>query len=134
MKSKLNSLPAKKSFHFLFWGGVNTLFGYGVSVGIYYLLNKVLPLFFILVLINIVSITFSFLTYRYFVFKSQGIWWQEYLKCYVVYGGSAVIGTIGMFILVDKLSIPFWLAQGMLMGISILCSYFGHDKFTFKRV
>jgi len=133
MEASLKELPNKKSFHFLFWGAVNTGFGYCASVGLYYLLTPYLSLLPIMLLVNVVCITFSFTTYRFFVFKSTGIWWKEYLRSYVVYGGSAIIGIIGMLLLVDQFKIPFWLAQGLLIIVSVLFSYFGHDRFTFKR-
>lgn len=122
-----------KPIKYLIVGGINTIFGYFASVGIYYALIPWLHTVFIVALINVICISFSFVTYKVFVFKSRGSWWGEYWRCYVVYGGSAVIGIVGLWFLVDGLHIPFWLAQAVLMFISIAVSYLGHDRYTFKN-
>lgn len=129
----MTSIQEKKSIRYLFWGGINTGFGYCISVGLYYWLTEVFYLIPIMIIANVISITFSFTTYRLFVFKSKGVWWHEYFRCYIVYGGSALIGILGMWILVVGLHIQFWIAQALLLIISVSISYIGHDRFTFKK-
>lgn len=124
----------KKMLRYLIVGGLNTAFGYFVTVGLYYTLRSHLHIVVIGVIANVVCITESFLTYKLFVFNSRASWWREYLRCYVVYGGSALIGIAGLWLLVNVLGIPFWLAQGLLMVISVAISFAGHDRFTFKKV
>jgi putative flippase GtrA len=123
----------KKPFKYLLVGGVNTAFGYGVSVGLYFFLNHWLHLVVIAVISNVINVSFSFLAYKLFVFRSKGIWWHEYFRSFIVYGGSALIGIMGLWALVDGFGIPFWLAQGLLMVISVLFSYVGHNRFTFRK-
>lgn len=123
----------KKPFKYLLVGGVNTAFGYAVSVGLYYFLNRWLHLVVISVLSNVINVSFSFLTYKLFVFRSTGVWWHEYLRSFMVYGGSALIGVLGLWALVDGFGMPFWIAQGSLIVISVLFSYFGHNRFTFRQ-
>lgn len=140
MISKLKSAFAgdretrKKMLRYLIVGGLNTAFGYFVTVGLYYTLRSHLHIVVIGLIANVVCITESFLTYKLFVFNSRASWWREYLRCYVVYGGSALIGIAGLWLLVNVLGIPFWLAQGLLMVISVAISFAGHDRFTFKKV
>ncbi len=119
---------------YLLVGGFNTAFGYFVSVGLYYGLNAHLHIVVIAVVANVVCITESFLTYKLFVFRTGASWWSEYLRCYVVYGGGALIGIAGLWLLVAVLSVQFWLAQGLLMVVSVVISYTGHDRFTFKKM
>jgi putative flippase GtrA len=71
------------------------------------------------------------LTYKFFVFKTKGKWLAEYLKCYLVYGMAAVLSLFLVWGLVDGLDIPFWLAQGLVMILSVAFSYFGHSRFSF---
>lgn len=123
-----------KMLRYVLVGGLNTAFGYFVTVGLYYTLKAHLHIVVIGVIANVVCITESFLTYKLFVFRSGASWWREYLRCYVVYGGSALIGIAGLWLLVDVVGIPFWLAQGLLMVVSVVISYAGHDRFTFKKV
>lgn len=121
----------EKSLRYLLVGAGNTAFGYVATVGLYYSLTPWLHLVMIMVLANVICISFSFVTYKLLVFRSGGAWWYEYLRCYVVYGGSAVIGILGLWILVDGWGIPFWLAQAALMVVTVVASYIGHDRFTF---
>lgn len=123
-----------KLLRYLLVGGGNTAFGYLATVGLYYSLSHRLHIVIIGIIANVVCITEAFITYKLFVFNSRAGWLHEYLRCYVVYGGSALIGIAGLWLLVNIAGIPFWLAQGGLMIISVLVSFVGHDKFTFKKV
>lgn len=89
-------------------------------------------IFFISVLSNLIAITFSFLVYKAFVFRTQGNWLKEYLKCFIVYGGSALFGIFMIWLLVDGFSINIWVAQFLTIAITVAGSYFGHRNFTFK--
>ena len=84
-------------------------------------------------LVNIVTISVSFLTYKLFVFKTSGNWWAEYLKAYVVYGTLALLSVFILWILVDVYKVTIWLAQGLLVIVTVIISYVGHSNITFKR-
>jgi putative flippase GtrA len=122
-----------KKLRYLLVGGFNTAFGYLASVVIYYTMQSYLHIILIGVIANIVCITLSFIMYKLFVFNSRNSWLREYLRCYVVSGGSALIGIFGLWLLVNVLDIQFWIAQGVLMVISMVISYVAHDRFTFKK-
>jgi len=117
---------------YLLAGGVNTAFGYAVGLGVYYSLSDHWHIVVLGILINVICITFSFCTYKMFVFRTKGKWLKEYLRCYVVYGSSALVGIASLWGLVDGLHIPFWLAQLFLLVLGIAISYLGHKKFTFS--
>jgi putative flippase GtrA len=123
-----------KTLRYLLAGGFNTAFGYGVSVGLYYSLRPQLHVVAIGVIANIICITEAFVIYKLFVFESRASWLREYLRCYVVYGGSMLIGIAGLWLLVDALGTPFWLAQVLVMIVCVAASLIGHDRFTFKKV
>lgn len=114
-------------------GGWNTLFGYFVSVLLYYLLHKHFHLVAIAVLGNVIAITMAFMTYKVFVFQTKGSWLPEYLRAYVVYGGTAILGIGLLWVLVDNLTIPFWIAQGLVMAVTVVISYISHSRFTFRQ-
>lgn len=128
----IKNLFEHKKTKYLIAGAVNTAFGYFVTLLIYYGLQSFLNLIAIMVLANVVCITFSFVIYKLFVFKTKANWLKEYLRCYLVYGGAAIVGIFGIWILVELLGIPFWIAQALLLSISIVVSYLGHDRFTFR--
>jgi putative flippase GtrA len=122
-----------KHLRYLLVGGWNTLFGYGTMVGLYYLLSSHLHLVVIATIANLLAISMSFTTYKLFVFRSQGKWWHEYLRSYVVYGGNAIFGILGLWLLASGMGMPVWLAQGLLMVFGVVLSYIGHQKFTFRN-
>lgn len=122
----------KRGLRYLVAGGINTLFGYVVSLVFYYNLNQELDLVLILIITNIVSISFSFLIYKIFVFKTPGNWIKEYLRCYLVYGFTAIISSACIWILVEKIALSYWIAQTLAIIIIILASYTLHNNYTFK--
>ena len=108
------------------------MFGYCVGVILYYTLSKRLHVVEIAIMGNILAITMSFLTYKLFVFRTKGNWMQEYFRSYIVYGGIALGGIALLWAMVDGLKIPFWLAQGLVIILSVCISYISHSRFTFK--
>ncbi len=122
-----------QKLRYLVVGGVNTVVGYGISVGAYQQLVGSLHIFVIGILANIVAITFSFLTYKTLVFRSNGHWLQEYLKAYVVYGGVAVFGIFLLWLFVNKIGLSIWIAQGLVTMLTVAVSYIGHKRYTFSK-
>lgn len=122
-----------KKTKFLIVGGINTIFGYIISLFLYKILDNNISLLLILILSNIVSISFSFLMYKKIVFKTPGNWFCEYLKCYIVYGFSAVLNIIAVIILIKYFAFQYWFAQGVAIVINIIFSYYSHSIYTFKN-
>lgn len=118
---------------YLIVGGWNTLFGFVVGPMIYYGLQGKMHVLLVGTIAYAASITMAFLTHKLFVFRTKGRWISEYLRCYVVYGGTATIGILALWGLVDGMGVPFWLAQALIVLITVTVSYFGHSKFTFYR-
>ena len=130
---KFIALVKSEKFRYLVAGAWNTVFGYGLGVGAYLLLSQKLHIIYISILANIVAITMSFLTYKLFVFRTSGEWLKEYLKIYLVYGTTAAIGTILLWIFVDFFYINIWLSQGLVLSSVFIFSFFLNRNFTFKK-
>ena len=126
-------MSKKRVARYLLVGGWNTLFGYGVTVLLYQKLHLLLSTLVIATLSNGIAITMSFITYRYLVFKSKGHFFREYLKSFVVYGLSGVMSIASLWYLVDHLGINIWTAQALAMIFTVIVSYFGHSRFTFRE-
>ena len=124
---------SREKIRYLLAGGFNTLVGYSIGVGLYKALESNLSIVWIGVISNIVSITASFLSYKTLVFKTKGMWLREYMKSYIVYGGIAVIGIFCLWVFVEKMKISIWLAQALVIGMTVIISYLGHSRFTFRR-
>jgi len=129
----MNKLMQSGKIRYLLAGAWNTLFGYGVGVGFLYAFHGTFNAAEIGLICNILSITMSFVSYKVFVFKTKGGWGKEYFRCYVVYGGTALIGTGMLWFMVEKVFLSYWVAQGLVIFITIIVSYVGHAKFTFSR-
>lgn len=122
-----------KKIRYLFAGGLNTVCGYFLGVGGYLWLGEWIHIIYISILVNILAITISFLTYKIFVFRTPGDWLKEYLKIYLVYGSTAIIGTLLLWFFVDSLRINIWLSQGLVLFSVFVFSFFLNRSFTFKR-
>lgn len=124
---------ARRSINYLIVGGWNTLFGYSITVFLYYHLSPVLHIITIGALTNLLTISMSFTTYKLFVFKTRGNWVYEYARSYVVYGVAALLSIAGLWILVDLINMTIWIAQGVVMAGVVALSYFGHNHYTFGK-
>lgn len=128
----LEILKSRK-FRYLAIGSANAAFGYAIVILAYKLLSPGFSIWTIGIVGNIVAITFSFVTYKLFVFKTQGHWIEEYFKAYLVYGSMALVGIVLLWLYVDLLNITIWLAQALVIVSTVVLSYVGHSRITFRR-
>lgn len=127
----LRACVASEKFRYLLAGGWNTAFGYTNGLWLYHVLEMYLNVIFISTLANIANITAAFLVYKLFVFRTHGGWLIEYLRCYVTYGGAAILGILLVWVLVSFAGVPFWISQGLAIIVTIAVSFLMHKKFTF---
>ena len=126
---KMNNLHKK----FIIFGIINTLFGYISGVTIYMLLIELFGIIIIGIINNIITITFSFITFKIFVFKTRNNnWIKEYLKCYVVYGIKAIISIFILWGCIDIFELNIFISQATAILITVVITYKGHKNFTFK--
>jgi len=129
---KLAKYAKLQGIRYLVAGAWNLLFGYMLGVVVYLWLNQIVHVIIISIIVNIITITMSFLTYKIFVFKTSGGWLTEYLKIYAVYGSTAFFGTVLLWIFIDYLKIDIWFSQGLVLSILFIFSFILNKKFTFK--
>lgn len=131
--------PAAQFGRYLVVGVCNTLFAYGSYAGLTALLtNRVAGAYVVASMISIpVNITFTFLCYKWFVFKTVGNYLQEWLRCIVVYGSGSLVGTALLPLFVYALrgmgfgrSSPY-VAGAALTAVTAMLSFLGHKKFSF---
>lgn len=126
---------------YLFVGAGNALFGYGSFATLTALLTPHIPYAYILAaaFANVLNITFSYLTYKWFVFKTKGNYLREWIRCVAVYSGVGLLGVAVLPVLVfliRRLS-PFYasapyLAGAILAALAVVVSFTGHRNFTFR--
>lgn len=125
-------LNQKKIRYFLV-GGLNAVVGYCIGVGMYKALGSNLGIVWVGIFSNVLSITVSFLTYKMLVFRTKGMWVAEYLKSYLVYGGIALISIFFLWLFVDNMNLSIWLAQALVLVVTVVISFISHSRFTFSR-
>jgi len=143
-----NSIIAKLTAHippaqfsrYLLVGIVNTVFGYATYAAFTALLTPHIPHAYVFasLLAGILNITEAFLAYKWFVFKTQGNYFREWMRCVVVYSGGILIGTLllPVFVLAIRHLTRFdssapYIAGAALTGLNVLASFFGHKNFSF---
>ena len=137
LPSSLQLLIARheKKLRFLIVGGVNTLVGLLVYPLLYLFLE---PLGWgyiqVLLLAQVICITFSFICNKYFVFKTKGNIHKEYAKFFLFYGLYLALNLLCLPLLVEKVGISPIISQTLFSVAIIVSSYFWHNFFTFKQV
>ncbi|OIQ88011.1 GtrA-like protein [mine drainage metagenome] len=119
---------------YLVAGGLNTLFGLGFYPLAYFLLAPLRSNYLLLLILSqIPCVTFSFLTNKFLVFKTNGNYAQEYTKFATYYASIFAINLASLPLLVEVLAMkPIW-AQTLFSVVTITASYFWHSRITFSN-
>jgi len=119
---------------FIVAGGLNTLFGLAAfpvlmwtfaSMSAHYLI--------ILTIAQIFSVSFSFLTNKFLVFRTSGNYLAEFGKFVTFHAAYFVANLVALPIMVELLGVPpIWGQFAFAAGV-IVSSYFWHSRITFQR-
>lgn len=121
------------ALRFLIVGGWNFIFGYGAFAGLYWLFNGRWSDWLISVFATVLGISMSFVTHRYLTYRSQGRWWKEYLRFYVVYGAQSLLN-IGLIVLfVTHLRYNAYWVQLLITLMLTIASFWAHKFYSFKK-
>lgn len=124
-----------KKIRFLMVGVLNTIVGLSVYPILYLLMFPVgFGYIEILMVAQFLCITFSFISNKYFVFKTQGNFKKEYLKFFAFHGVYFLINLIALPVLVEVFEVNPIVAQTSYSLLIIVTSYFWHNAITFKEV
>jgi len=135
MREKIQQiyLGHQKKFHFLLAGIVNTAVGLATYPILYLVLHpNGLGYIEILIIAQVICITFSFASNKYFVFKSKGDFKGEYIKFFLFHGLYFLINLIALPVLVEWIKLNPMIAQTIFSILIIVTSYFWHNSVTFK--
>lgn len=130
----INIIEVNKKIKFIIAGSINTCFGYFIGILNFIIFYPKLNIIIISVLNNFLAISFSFLTYKFFVFKTKKTNWKtEYIKSYVVYLFVFLINTIVLWFSIEKMNLNIYISQAIAIIASVIISFVGHNKFTFRN-
>jgi putative flippase GtrA len=143
----INHIPPGQFLLYIAVGGWNTVFGYSMFAGIYYLLHRygthTANVYWQVITAQIISVpinfTASYFCYKVFVFKTRGNYLREWLKSIAVYGASFLPSLVLLPLLVRAvLYVPHirggapYIANALLTGVGVIYSFLGHKHVTFK--
>ncbi len=127
------TLHAEK-FRFLIVGGVNTAFGLGIFPLLYYIFKDYY--FHYLIILSIAhffALNFSFLTNKFFVFRTKGNYLEEYPK-FLAYQIAILLAYMGPFTLLVEVGHLHPIATQLILTISVaIISYFYYSRITFLK-
>jgi putative flippase GtrA len=134
-------LPPVQFGRYLLVGAGNTLFGFGCYAALTAILTPHIPHAYILAaaLSNLFNITFSYLTYKWFIFRTRGNYVREWMRCVAVYSGASLLAVLVLPVIVFLIrhltplyaSAPY-LAGAMVAAATAIASFTGHKNFTFR--
>ncbi|NLP83916.1 GtrA family protein [Microbacterium sp. CFH 90308] len=123
-----------KRVAFLIVGAVNTVIGF-LWYTLFLWLLQALPAGYMIALVaaQIVSVLCAFVLYRRFVFRVRGHVWRDLIRFSSVYAVSFGINLLVLPALVELLGWhPLW-AQVVIVVVTTIVSYIGHNYFSFHR-
>jgi putative flippase GtrA len=139
-------LPSQKSLpefiRYVFVGGFNTVFGYGVFALINWLFRGLGSYSYLYAsfLSSVITISLAFLAYKWLVFRTRGNYLIEWIRCFGVYGTSVLISLAGMAVLVPILRRVLhrpeqasYIAAAIMTVFIALFGFVGHRNFSFRQ-
>ena len=136
-KAHLQPKPAfiaavrSEKMRFLLVGGYNTAFGYCFFVALIFLFGDQVHYLIILPISHLVSVSNAYFAYRLFVFPDATRGLKSYLRFHSVYLASLGFGMIALPLLVELAGLSPAFAQGILLAVIVVFSYFLHKQFSF---
>lgn len=127
-------LIGDKRIAFLIVGVANTGIGFAWYTLFLWLLSP-LPAgyMFALVVAQIAAVLCAFVLYRRFVFRVRGHVWRDLLRFSSVYLVAFLINMASLPILVEVVGVHPLVAQVVIVAVTTLVSYVGHNRFSFRR-
>ena len=130
-----------QKIRFLLVGGFNTVFSYVLLNCLNYILKGLFKNISEIVIANwalflqyIICTNLSFWSMRYYVFRSKGNFYHEWLKALSVYLLMYLINAPILTFLIVKLSWSIWLAQGTYLIFATILIFLLHKYYSFRNI
>lgn len=119
---------------FLAVGVTNTVIGYAWFVLFQLTIGLLWGYMASLAFAHILSVLCAFVLYRRFVFKVTGHIWRDLARFELVYLVAIAINFAALPLLVEIVRIRPLPAQALIVLVTAFISYFGHKRFSFRRL
>jgi putative flippase GtrA len=123
----------QQGLRYLLVGAWNTVFGYGLFAGLQLALGDHVHYLVLLVVATVVSVLQAFVLYRTWVFAVRGPWLPDLGRFSLVYVGAFAANLALLPLLVEVGHVPVLLAQAVVVGGTVVASFFVHRNFSFRR-
>lgn len=118
---------------FVVVGVWNTVFSYLVFSGLYCWIGGGVGDVAVQALAGVVGITQAYSMHRLLTYRSNGIWWREYFRFYVVYGGQVLFQAALFFVFSTWLGGNGYFVQFVSTVLLTIVSYWAHKNFSFRK-
>ncbi len=131
----LRRLFADQRVRFLVVGGTNTVVGYGLFVLFELTIGRSLGYLVSLYLSYLIAVALAFVLHRRFTFRVSGTGnaLLDFVRFAGVYVVTLLINTAALPLLVELVGLAPIVAQGIVVVVTTVVSYFGHRFFSFRR-
>ena len=123
----------EQGVRYLLVGIWNTIFGYGFFAILEITLGHVVPYMLVLVVAQVVSTVMAYVLYRYLVFKVRGHFWRDLVRFSLVYAAAFAVNLVLLPVMVSGLGWNVLLSQALIVGGTVIASFFAHRNFSFRR-
>ena len=123
----------EQGVRYLLVGIWNTIFGYGFFAILEITLGHVVPYMLVLVVAQVVSTVMAYVLYRYLVFKVRGHFWRDLFRFSLVYAAAFAVNLVLLPVMVSGLGWNVLLSQALIVGGTVIASFFAHRNFSFRR-
>jgi len=110
-------------------GVLNTLVGYGA----FFILLNYTNYMISLIISHIIGVTHSYIWNKYWVFKSQKILINEFLKFNSIYAAVFLTNALVLIFFVNALNLDPRIGQLIALPIITMISFTGHKYWSFKK-
>ena len=133
--ARIRRLLEDERVRFVLVGGFNTAFGYGLFIALEVLGGAKTNYFVSLYGSYLLSTTTAFFLHRHYTYRKTGTGnaWLDFVRFQGVYVVSLAINSAALPLLVEGAHLTPIVAQGVVIVVTTLTSYFGHKFFSFRR-
>lgn len=132
-RGPLLRLVSDQRVAFLLIGGVNTAVGTAWFILFQHVVQARFGYMVVLLCAHVTSVLCAFVLYRYFVFRVRGHVLRDLLRFELVNLTALAINAAILPVLVEVVHWPVLFSQLMIVGITMIVSFFGHRGFSFRR-